>query len=93
MGRPIYLKHTRAHREDNLLETTNMNNWHEFLDSSLNMALNLNDFSGPNRWVTNIGENLTTCFRTYTVFFDYIAADIYNNVSNRPSENIHRVLK
>ena len=91
-GRPIYLKCTRAHRDDDLLETMNMNNWHEFLNS-LNMALNLNDYGGANRWVANIGENLRTCLRTYTVFFDYIAADSYGDVSNGLLENIHRVLK
>ena len=35
---PIYLKHTRAHKDHKMLETTNMNNWHQVLDSLLSMS-------------------------------------------------------
>ena len=36
---PIYCKHTRGMRGDDMLETMNKNNWHEFLDSTIHGAL------------------------------------------------------
>ena len=32
---PIYCKHTKAAKDDDLLETMNENNWHEFLNGSI----------------------------------------------------------
>ena len=36
---PIYFKHTRAAKDDDILETMNENNWHELLKSSIKGAL------------------------------------------------------
>ena len=52
---PIYCKHTKAAKDDDLLETMNENNWHEFLNGSI-----LNTLGGirgrENQWLKNITE-------------------------------------
>ena len=53
---PIYLKHTRARKDDKMLETMNMNNWHEVLDSSIRLALPMSDCESDNNWIVNTGK-------------------------------------
>ena len=60
---PIYLKHTRAHKDDEMLETMNINNWHEFLDSSTRLVLSMSNYRSNNKWIVNIGKQLRWTFR------------------------------
>ena len=59
---PIYLKHTRVHKDDEMLGTINMNNWNEFLDSSIRLALSMSDYksatNGSLTLVKNLGQSL-----------------------------------
>ena len=41
-----------------MLETMNMNNWHEFLDPSIRLALSMSDYESDNKWIVNIGKKL-----------------------------------
>ena len=60
---PIHLKHTRAHKDDEILETMNMNNYHEFLDSYISLAPSMSDYESDNKWIPNIGKKLKSTFR------------------------------
>ena len=53
----ICCKHTRAMRDDVMLETLNENNWHEFLDSAIHGALT-GARGDDNPWIKNIFTNL-----------------------------------
>ena len=75
---PIYLKHTRAHKDDNMLETMSMNNWHEFLDSSIRLALSMSDYESNKKWIVNIGKKLRTTFRKYKNELNEVAYEFYN---------------
>ena len=46
---PIYLKHTRAHKDDKMLETMNMSNWHKSLDLPIRSALSMCDYESNNK--------------------------------------------
>ena len=48
-----------------MLETVNINNWHEFLDSSIRLALSMSDYRSNNEWIINIGKQLRWTFRKY----------------------------
>ena len=60
---PIHLNHTRAHKDDEMLKTMNMNNWHEFLDSSIRLAPSMSDYESDIKWFPNIGRKLKSTFR------------------------------
>ena len=60
---PIYLKHTRAHKDDEMLETMTMNNCHKFVDSSIRLALSVSDYESNNKWIINISKKLRSTFR------------------------------
>ena len=48
-----------------MLETMNMNNGHEFLNSSIRLALSMNDYESNNKWIVNIGKKLRLTFGKY----------------------------
>ena len=72
----IYCKHTRAMRDDVMLEAMNKNNWHKFLDSAIHGALT--GYRGDdNPWIKNIFTNLNHCFNDYYHAFSNIARTYY----------------
>ena len=59
-----------------MLEATNKNNWHKFLDSVIHGALT--DARGDNNlWIKNIFTKLNDCFNDYCHIFDNIACNYY----------------
>ena len=89
---PIYLKHTRAHKDDETLETVNMNNWHKFLDSSIRLALSMSDYKSDNKWIVNIGKKLRTTFRKYKNKLNDVAYEFYNYIRYGSMDNFLKVL-
>ena len=80
---PIYCKHTKAAKDDDLLETMNENNWHEFLNGCI-----LNTLGGicgrENQWLKNITVNLERCIYHYKYAFGEIA-HLYHRLLERGS--------
>ena len=62
---PIYLKHPRTRKDDKMLETMNVNNWHEVLCSSIRLALSMSDCESDNNWIVNTGKKPRSTFRKY----------------------------
>ena len=83
----IYCKHTRAMRDDVMLDTMNKNNWHEFLDSAINGALT-GARGDDNHWIKNIFTNLNHCFNDYYHAFDNISRTYYKLLREGSKENI-----
>ena len=78
---PIYWKHTKAGEDNNLLETMNENNWHEFLNGSI--LSTLGGIRGrENQWLNNITVNLERCIYHYKYAFDKIA-HLYHRLLER----------
>ena len=69
---PIYYKHTRFTEDDDMLETMNENNWHEFLNSSIEGTLEEATRNG-NQLIKNIFKNLDSCFKEYREIIEDIA--------------------
>ena len=59
---PIYCKHTRASEDDDMLETINENNWHEFLNSTIEGTLQ-GAVRNDNQSIKNIFKDLNSCFK------------------------------
>ena len=55
-----------------MLETINENNWHEFLNSSIEGTLQ-GAARIDNQWIKNIFRNLDSCFKEYWEVFEDIA--------------------
>ena len=89
---PIYLKHTRAHKDDEMLETMNMNNWQEFLDSSVRLALSMSDYESDNKWILNIGKRFRSTFRKYKNELNEVSYEFYNYIRYGSTENVLKVL-
>ena len=89
---PIYLKYTRAHKDDEMLETMNMNNWHEFLNSSIRLALSMSDYESNNKWIVNIGKKLRSTFGKYKNELNEVAYEFYNYIRYGSMENVLKVL-
>ena len=51
----------------------NMNNLHEFLDSSIRLALSMSDYESDNKWIVNIGKKLR-----YKNELNEVAYEFYN---------------
>ena len=68
----IYYKQTSTTKDDNMLETINENNWHEFLNSSIEGTLQ-GAARNDNQWIKNIFKNLDSCFKEYWEVFEDIA--------------------
>ena len=85
---PIYLKHTRVHKDDEMLETMNMNKWHEFLESSIRLALSMSDCETDNKWIINTGKKLRSTFRMYKNKLNEVAYKFYNYKRYGSIENV-----
>ena len=69
-----------------MLETTNKNNWHKFLDSAIHGALT--DARGDNNlWIKNIFTKLNDCFNDYCHAFDNSACNYYRLLREGSKEN------
>ena len=90
---PIYLKHTRVHKDDEMSETMNMNNWHEFLDLSIRLALSMSDYESDNKCISNIGKKLWSTFRKYKNELNEVAYEFYNYIRYGSTENVLKVLR
>ena len=66
---PIYWKHAKAGEDNNLLETMNENNWHEFLNGSILSTLGVIS-ERENQWLNNITVNLERYIYHYIYAFD-----------------------
>ena len=89
---PIYCRHSRATEDDVMLKSMNENNWHDFLDNSIEGALT-NNRSVQNEFVDNIFENLNICFPDYKLMFEDVAVSYYKLLLTSSSDNVIRVLK
>ena len=89
---PIYCKYTKATKDDDLLETMNENNWHEFLNGSI-----LSTLGGirrkENQWLKNITANLEWCIYHYKYAFDKIAHLYHKLLEKGPIENMIRLFR
>ena len=74
---PIYLKHTRAHKDDEML---NMNNWHKFLNSSIRLALSMNDYESNNKWIVSFGKKLRSTFGKFKNELNGATYGFYNYI-------------
>ena len=89
---PIYYKHTRFTEDDDMLETMNENNWHEFLNNSIEGTLEEATRNG-NQSIKNIFKNLDSCFKEYREVIEDIAQKYFElGVSGR-EKNIIWVLR
>ena len=80
---PIYCKHTKTAKDDDLLETMNENNWHEFLNGCI--LSTLGGICGrENQWLKNITVNLERCIYHYKYAFGKIA-HLYHRLLERGS--------
>ena len=86
----IYCKHTKAMRDNVILETTNENNWQNFLDSAIHGTLT-GARGDNNPWIKNIFTHLKHCFNDYYYTFDNIAPTYYRLLCERSKENIRHV--
>ena len=75
-----------------MLETMNMNNWHEFLDPSIRLVLSMSDYESDNKWIVNIGKKLRSTFRKYKNELNDIAYEFYNYVRYDSIDNVLKVL-
>ena len=78
---PICCKHNKAAKDDDLLETMNENNWHEFLNGSVLSTLG-GICATENQWLKNITVNLERCIYHCKYAFDKIA-HIYHRLLER----------
>ena len=92
LNSPIYLKHIRAHKDDEMLESINMNNCHEFLDSFIKLALSMSDYESDNKWIVNIGKKLRSTFRKYKNKLNDVAYVFYNYIRYSSVDNVLKVL-
>ena len=84
---PIYCKHTKVAKDDDLLETMNKNNWHEFLNGSI--LSTLRGIRGrENQGLKNIAVNLERCIYHYKYAFDKIAHLYHRLLKRGPKENM-----
>ena len=84
---PIYCKHTKVAKDDDLLETMNKNNWHEFLNGSI--LSTLGGIRGrENQGLKNIAVNLERCIYHYKYAFDKIALLYHRLLERGPIENM-----
>ena len=87
----IYCKYTKATKDDDLLETMNENNWHEFLNGSI-----LSTLEGirrkENQWLKNITANLEWCIYHYKYAFDKIAHLYHKLLERGPIETFFVIL-
>ena len=74
---PFYCQHSRATKDDVMIETMNENNWHVFLDNAIKGSLTL-DKDIKNNWTGNIFQNLLICYKTYELMFRDIAVVYFN---------------
>ena len=89
---PIHCRQSRATEEDVMLKSMNDNNWHDFLDNTIESAL-ANNRSVQNEFVDNIFENLNICFRDYQLMFEDVAASYYQLLLTSSRDNVIPVLK
>ena len=89
---PIYCRHSRATKDDVMIETMNENNWLEFLDNAIERPLSL-DKNIENDWIDNIFQNLHICYKTYELMFRDIAVAYFNVLFSGSRENIVKVFK
>ena len=92
LNSPIYLKHIRAHKDDEMLESINMNNCHKFLDSFIKLALSMSDYESDNKWIVNIGKKLRSTFRKYKNKLNDVAYVFYNYIRYSSVDNVLKVL-
>ena len=89
---PIYCKHNKAAKDDDLLETIKENNWHEFLNGSV--LSTLGGIRGrENQRLKNITVNLERCIYHYKYVFDQIAHLYHRLLEREPIENIIRLFR
>ena len=88
---PVYCKYTRAAEDDDMFETMNEINWHEFLNSSIEGALQ-GAAGNDNQWIKNIFKNLDSCFKEYREIFEDIVQACFKLLVSGPEKNIIRVL-
>ena len=89
---PIYCRHSRATKDDVMIETMNENNWLEFLDNAIERPLSLGK-NIENDWIDNIFQNLHICYKTYELMFRDIAVAYFNVLFSGSRENIVKVFK
>ena len=70
-----------------MLETINENNWHEFLNSSIEGTLQ-GAARIDNQWIKNIFRNLDSCFKEYWEVFEDIAQAYFKLLVSEPEKNI-----
>ena len=70
-----------------MLETINENNWHEFLNSSIEDTLQ-GAARIDNQWIKNILKNLDSCFKEYWEVFEDIAQAYFKLLVSEPEKNI-----
>ena len=58
---PIYCRHSRVTEDDIMLKNMTENNWHDFLDNTIERVLT-NNRNVQNEFVDNIFENHNICF-------------------------------
>ena len=70
----------------------NMNNWHEFLDSFIRLALSMSDCKNNNKWIVNIGKNLRSTFGKYKNELNEVVYEFYNYIRYGSMENVLKAL-
>ena len=89
---PIYCRHSRATKDDMMIETMNENNWLEFLDNTIEGSLT-SEKDTKNDWIDNIFQNLHICYKAYALMFRDIAVAYFNLLISGSRENILKVFK
>ena len=89
---PKCCKHTKAANDNDLLETINENNWHEFLNGSI--LITLGGIRGrENQWLKNIIVILERCIYHYKYAFDKITHLYHRLLERGPIENMIRLVR
>ena len=84
---PTYCKHTKAAKDDDLLETMKEKSWHKFLNGSI--LSTLGGIRGrENQWLKDITVNLERCIYHYKYAFDKIALLYHRLLERGPIENM-----
>ena len=69
-----------------------MNNWHEFLESFIKLALSMSDCKSNNKWIVNIGKKLRSTFGKYKNELNEVVYEFYNYIRYGSMENVLKVL-